>query len=135
MKDQLYFSKFQYEVLINKKVLICDDYKDISEVTKIILSESGYEVKNVYNCDNIVNDVEEFLPDVVLMDLRVPKKGGEYATKLLKSNEKTKLIPVLIFSANHQAVKIAEEVGADGFVSKPFDIDILTALIEHHINK
>ncbi len=120
---------------MNKKVLICDDDKDISEVTKIILSESGYEVKNVYNCDNIVNDVEEFLPDVVLMDLRVPKKGGEYATKLLKSNEKTKLIPVLIFSANHQAVKIAEEVGADGFVSKPFDIDILTALIEHHINK
>lgn len=118
---------------MNKKVLICDDDEDISEVTKIILTESGYDVKNVFNCDNILNDVEDFSPDVVLMDLRIPKKGGEYATKLLKSNENTKDIPVLIFSANHQAVKIAEDVGADGFVSKPFDIDILITIIEDHI--
>lgn len=118
---------------MSKKILICDDDKDIADVTSIILKESGFEVKSLYSCDTIFESIESFFPDLILMDLRIPKKGGEAITKELKANDKTKDIPVLIFSANHKAVKIAEDVGADGFIGKPFDIDILVSIIKHHV--
>ncbi len=118
---------------MKKKILICDDDKDIADVTSIILEESGFEVKTLYTCDAIFESIEIFTPDLILMDLRIPKKGGEATTRELKATEKTKDIPILIFSANHKALKIAEDIGADGFIGKPFDIDILVNIIKHHI--
>lgn len=118
---------------MSKKILVCDDDKDIADVTSIILKEDGFTVKTLSTCDTIFEDIEDFMPDLILMDLRIPKKGGEATTRELKANEKTKDIPVLIFSANHKAVKIAEEVGADGFIGKPFDIDVMINIIKHHI--
>ena len=116
-----------------KKILICDDDKDIADVTSIILEESGFKVKTLYSCETIFETIEIFTPDLILMDLRIPKKGGEAITRELKANDKTKNIPVLIFSANHKAVQIAENVGADGFIGKPFDIDVLVSIIKHHL--
>lgn len=118
---------------MGKKILICDDDRDIVEVTSLILKDDGYEVKAVYSSDNILEEVKEYAPDLILMDLRVPKKGGEEATRELKLDDKTKTIPVLVFSANHEAVKISKEIGADGFVSKPYDIDIFLEIIKHSI--
>lgn len=118
---------------MGKKILICDDDRDIVEVTSLILRDDGYEVKAVYSSDNIVEEVKDYEPNLILMDLRVPKKGGEEATRELKGDKKTEKIPVLIFSANHEAVKISKEIGADGFVSKPYDIDIFLEIIKHSI--
>jgi CheY-like chemotaxis protein len=118
---------------MGNKILICDDDRDIVEVTSLILKDDGYEIKAVFSSDNIVQEVKDFCPDLILMDLRVPKKGGEEATKELKDDKQTKDIPVLIFSANHEAVKISKEIGADGFVSKPYDIDIFLEIIKHSI--
>lgn len=118
---------------MDKRILICDDDKDIADVTSIILSEEGFKVKTLYTCDTIFEEIERFLPDLILMDLRIPKKGGEATTRELKANDKTKNIPVLIFSANHKAVKIADDVGADGFIGKPFDIDVLVNIVKHHL--
>ncbi|HLT23499.1 MAG TPA: response regulator [Ignavibacteria bacterium] len=118
---------------MGKKILICDDDRDIVEVTSLILRDDGYEVKAVYTSDNILEEVKEYTPDLVLMDLRVPRKGGEEATKEIKQDKKTREIPILVFSANHEAVKISKEIGADGFVSKPYDIDIFLEIIKHSI--
>jgi two-component system, OmpR family, alkaline phosphatase synthesis response regulator PhoP len=118
---------------MKKKVMICDDNEDILEVSKVILSMKGYEVQTVTNSDELFPAIEKQAPEVILMDLGIPEIGGAAATKQLKSNEKTKNIPVLIFSANPDIEKIAAQCGANGFLSKPFEIDMLEKAIENAI--
>jgi DNA-binding response OmpR family regulator len=113
-----------------RKILICDDDKDITEVTTVILEQEGFQVNYIHSCDRIFEIIAEYKPDLILMDLRIPKIGGEEITKEIKGNKKTKKIPVLVFSANHRAEKIADEIGADGFVNKPYDIDDLITKVK-----
>lgn len=115
---------------MSKKVLICDDDLDILEVTKIILQMKGFSVETRINCNHIFETVEEIKPDVILMDLWIPEIGGEAATSLLKNSEKTKGIPIILFSANNNLEKIAQSCGANHFLSKPFDINELEAVLE-----
>lgn len=117
----------------SKKILICDDDKDITEVTAVILEQEGFNVNYVHSCENIFEVIDNFKPNLILMDLRIPKTGGEEMTKKLKGNKKTKKIPVLVFSANHRARQIAGEIGADGFITKPYDINELITAVKHNL--
>jgi CheY-like chemotaxis protein len=67
------------------------------------------------------------------MDLRIPSFGGDRATEIIKNNEKTRHIPVIMYSADIRIETIAEKVHADAFIKKPFDIDEFIDLIEHKI--
>lgn len=118
------------------KILVFDDDEDILSVTRIVLSKKGYEVetRNILN-ENIVDQVLSVNPDLIMMDLRMPIIGGEEATTKLKANEKTKNIPIIIFSANTYVERIAEKVKADGYIFKPFDIHAFTDTIEAVVNK
>ena len=117
----------------NKCVLICDDDEDILEVTKTILSMRGYHVETINNCDNLLEVVKKVQPDIILMDLRIPEIGGEEATRILKSTDYSKDIPVFIFSANNDIERAAANAGADGFLRKHFEIKALEDIIEHHV--
>jgi len=117
---------------MKKNVMICDDDQDILEVTSLILQEKGYQVKTYTDCNHIFNKVEETKPDIILMDLWIPDLGGANVTMLLKNSEKTKNIPIVIFSANNDIEKVALDAGADGFLKKPFDINALEKVIEVH---
>lgn len=119
----------------NKCVMLCEDDEGILNVTKIVLEMSGYRVVAMDNCENIFQRIEEEKPDIILMDLWIPDVGGEVVTKQLKSNVDTMDIPVIIFSANNNTQKIAENIGADGFLCKPFEVSELEAVIESKIRK
>jgi CheY-like chemotaxis protein len=114
---------------MGKKILICDDDSDILELTESVLEAEGFIVNKAQNCDRIVEMILEKKPDIVLMDLKIPSIGGAEATRRIKGNSQTKQIPVLLFTANNIGAQIAEDVGADGIVEKPFDIDGLISLI------
>lgn len=120
---------------MNKCVLICDDDPDILEVTTLILRMKGYRVETSSNCDNIFQKVEMLRPDIILMDLWIPEIGGEKVTRMLKEDIRTRQIPVIIFSANNDAEKIAENVGAEGFICKPFEIKQLEEIIAKNLQK
>ncbi len=68
---------------------------------------------------------------MILMDLRIPKIGGEQATRLVKDKSTTKHIPVILFSAHKELEQACDRAKADGFLKKPFDVsdllDIITA--------
>jgi two-component system cell cycle response regulator DivK len=113
--------------------MICDDDHDILEVTAIILEQKGYRVVTYTDCNDIFDKIDEAKPDLILMDLWIPDMGGANVTMLLKSSDKTRNIPVVIFSANNDIAKVAEEVGADGFLKKPFDIKTLEQVIDSNI--
>ncbi len=118
-----------------KKILIFDDDTAILEVITIIFEENGYDVKISETSHDIIEKVADYQPDVILMDNWIPKIGGVEATKLLKSTEQFKHIPVIYVTANNDIVALASEAQADDYVSKPFNLDDLERMVEKHIKE
>ena len=115
-----------------KCVLIYDDDQEILFLCKIIL-EKYYHVETRMKCENIISDIGQIKPDIILMDLWIPVIGGEKAIALMKNDPLTQFIPVILFSANDEIDKICIKTGANGYISKPFDIDTLKEVIERNI--
>lgn len=108
-----------------KKILVVDDEPDILEFLQIIFEEEGYIVVTTDKGDYLEKLNNSALPDLVLLDMLLSGKDGREIVKHLKSHEKTKHIPVIMFSAHPSAGQTALIAGADDFVEKPFDIDTL----------
>jgi CheY-like chemotaxis protein len=119
---------------MNKTVLICDDDQDILDVTRTVLELRGFDVNTVGDCNNIVSVVKDLRPSLILMDLWIPEAGGAAATRMLKAEEHTRDIPVVLFSANNNIEKVAIECGADDFLRKPYDIKDLERKVEQFVN-
>lgn len=105
-----------------KCILIYDDDVEILTVCKAILAGKNYRIETLLHCENVIEDIQKIKPDIVLMDLWIPKIGGENAIKLMMENETIKNIPVILFSANDEIEKINDRIQAQGFLKKPFDI-------------
>jgi CheY-like chemotaxis protein len=118
-----------------KRILIFDDDTAILEVITIIFEENGYEVKISETSHDIIEKVTDYQPDVILMDNWIPKIGGVEATKLLKSTEEFKHIPVIYVTANNDIVALASEANADDYVSKPFNLDDLEIMVAKHLKE
>jgi DNA-binding response OmpR family regulator len=111
------------------RVMIFDDDADLLELCSIVLRSKNYFVKGINNCNDIIRDVREFSPNVILMDNWIPDSGGVKATRLLKKDLILRYIPVILFSANEKVRDLATEAGAEFYLPKPFDIDDLEAVI------
>jgi CheY-like chemotaxis protein len=107
------------------RVMIFDDDTDLLEVCGIVLKSKNYEVNGINRCNDILEEVRSFLPDVILMDNWIPDSGGVVATRQIKSDVGLRSIPVIFFSANDHVQELAEEAGAEFFLQKPFDIEEL----------
>lgn len=112
-----------------KRILICDDDSDILSICTYILEEQGWEVYTRTHCNDIIDVITDFKPQVILMDNWIPETGGIKATQAIKEVEEFKKIPVIYFSANNDIRSLAEQAGADTFLAKPFDIDELERVI------
>ena len=118
---------------MKKKILIYDDDQEILLLCKAILSKYDFVVETLSMCENILRDIQKFNPDLILMDLWIPQIGGEKAIEIIKQNETTKQLPVLIFSANADIKEISEKVNADGYIEKPFSISSFIETIKKHL--
>jgi DNA-binding response OmpR family regulator len=116
---------------MNKNIVIVDDDADILEVVKYILDEEGYHV-TLFDHLADVGEIAEKQPSVILLD---NKLAGVYSDSLcvaLKTDDTTKLIPVILVSAADNLEQIAHRVKADAFLPKPFDLDDLISLVKQH---
>ena len=120
---------------MEKSVLIFDDDVDILSILTYLLEEKGWKITTRTTCVNLLSDIEEAKPQVIMMDNWIPELGGKAATQLIKSHEEYKNIPVIYFSANNDVEKLAEEAGADTFLAKPFDLDDLESILSDILNK
>jgi DNA-binding NtrC family response regulator len=118
---------------MKKRILIFDDDLEILLVCKVILEQQNYHVETRTRCDNIIEDISDAKPDMILMDLWIPEIGGENAINLMKNNKATQHIPVILFSANAEIGKICDRSNANGFLKKPFEIAALLHIIESNI--
>lgn len=117
----------------NKRVFVFDDNADILELCTIILEDAGYDIRTSSTSNNIIDQVMAYTPDIIFMDNWLPDIGGIDATRALKAHAVLKDIPVIYFSANNDVKALADQAGADGYLSKPFDIEELEAIIDKHL--
>ncbi|WP_129717564.1 PleD family two-component system response regulator [Pedobacter sp. SYP-B3415] len=115
-----------------KKVLVCDDDEAILDVTTLVLEDSGYEVTPVIESTQIYDVIRQVKPDLLLLDLWMPDLSGEDITRFVKSDAELQNIPIIIISASSEGRRIAEEIKADGFLPKPFDIDGLIEMVARY---
>ncbi len=115
---------------MKKCILIYDDDVEILMVCKIILEGRNYKVETRSLSDDIIKDIGQVKPGLILMDLWIPTIGGENAISLARKNEATQQIPIILFSANAGIEEIFKRVGANGFLKKPFDVKEMLELIE-----
>ncbi len=104
------------------KILVVDDEPDTVNLTKVILEREGYWVTAASNGEEALTAVQMEQPDLVLLDLVMPGKSGLEVCKILKSQPKTKNLPVIMFTALGRDVdrKLTSAVGADAHFMKPF---------------
>ncbi len=111
------------------KILVVEDNKDILEVLDIILTDEGYEVISCSDGTSIDN-LKNINPRLILMDELLPGIKGSELCLRVKSDEELKHIPVILISASQSIESIAGKCGADAYVAKPFDIELLSSLVK-----
>ena len=112
-----------------KKIFIADDDEAIVDSTVLMLELMGYEVAYTYN-GAMVPAVIKNKPDLLLLDIWMSGIDGRDVCRLVKADPDTRDIPVLMISASRDIRESALASGADDFLEKPFDMDILLGKIE-----
>jgi CheY-like chemotaxis protein len=113
------------------KVLVVDDDQGIRELVATALSEEGYDVSGAADGAEALDRIAEVRPDVILLDMRMPVMDGwEFARRY--RSQPAPHAPIVIVTAALDVAKDAKEIGADGFLAKPFQLDDLVALVERH---
>lgn len=110
-------------------ILVVDDEADHRELMGGILEEMGYTVTLAENGRVALDKLEEHLPALVLLDLRMPVMSGWGVLEALKKMPRAKGIPVLVISGYGYEWE-AELIGAAGYISKPIDVDVLRRKVE-----
>jgi CheY-like chemotaxis protein len=118
-------------------VLVVEDYQDAREMYAAYLQFSGFDVAEAANGVEAVEKATELLPDIVLMDLALPRMDGWEATRRLKADPRTRHIPVVALTGHALAghAEGAREAGCDSFVTKPCLPDALVAEIRRLLDR
>lgn len=114
------------------KILIAEDERDIRELITFTLQHSGFDVVATADGESALELVGREMPDLVLLDVRMPRMDGYEVCRQIKSNHKLAEIPVAFLSAKGQEaeVRAGMEAGAQAYILKPFSMDELLSKIE-----
>ena len=118
-----------------KKILIVDDEQDIVESLKFVLEASDFTCYCAYNGEDGLRLAKELVPDLIILDVMMPKINGFKISRLLKYDAKYKNIPILMVTARTQEEDklIVEETGADEYITKPFELDEVVKKVEQYL--
>lgn len=117
------------------KVLIIDDDPDVRTLMDVLLRKQGYEVETASRKEEIVEKLQQFHPSVILLDVLLSGADGRQICKDLKENQRTKNIPVIMFSAHPGAADKIDSYGADDFISKPLNAEILLEKLDKQLKQ
>ncbi|MCO5935785.1 MULTISPECIES: response regulator transcription factor [Mucilaginibacter] len=117
-----------------KRILVLDDNQDILDIVHETLTYENFDVKSTGASENVMPFVEEFKPDLVILDYRVAGQNGGELCRSIKAHPKFGNVPVIIFSAyiNHEADLYA--YGCDAIINKPFDLTELVDKVNNLIS-
>ena len=118
--------------MTQKKILIVEDEPDILDTMKFRLESEGYEVVTAVDGMEALYKGREEAPDLIILDIILPKMDGFQVCRDLKGDPKYHQIPIIVVSAKAQAVDQVEGMrcGADEYMTKPFDSDELVKMVK-----
>jgi len=119
--------------LVNNKILVVDDDRDILTFLQILLTKYKYIVQSVFRWELIDKTIELFSPDLIILDICLSGADGRTICKTLKTHVDTKHIPIILFSANTNVEKSFTDYDANDFIGKPFEIDDLLNKVMMHL--
>ena len=114
------------------KILVVDDDPALTKLVKTILEAEDYMVYSAESGEEALGEVPKLRPDLIILDIILPGIDGYDTCKILKTDDHTSLIPVIILSIKCSVKDriIGLNIGADDYITKPFDPDELTARVE-----
>jgi len=115
------------------KILIVDDDADTVELLTKRLRAEGYNTSEAYDGEQALQQTNEYSPDLIILDIKMPKIDGYEVCRRLKSSEDTKLIPVIMLTVKKQVPEKVKglDVGADDYIPKPFDYRELSHRVKY----
>lgn len=112
-----------------------DNDESILEVMQEALTYEGFEVKCIQESDHILDTIRQFKPDLLITDYLLNGINGGEICHMLKTNNETTSVPVMIISAYPRVLKSLGDYGSDDFIAKPFDLNELMWRIKKLIYK
>jgi len=117
-------------------ILLVDDERDILSVVLSRLENSGYKVLTAVDAEEALVLLQKQAPDLILLDLILPKMQGDQLCRIIKDDPQYKAIPVILFTASVIRIpEIVKDAGADDYVVKPFEPDELLGKIKKLIEE
>lgn len=117
---------------MKKRILVVDDEVPLVRLVKVKLESHHYEVLTAHDGQEGLEKARREKPDLIILDIMLPKMNGYEICQLLKFDEKYSKIPVVMLTAKVQEEDkaLGKETGADEYMTKPFDMNDLLAVIE-----
>jgi len=118
-----------------QKILVVDDERLIQRVTRFILERAGYSVQVAADGKEALQLARELRPGLILLDIQLPQMDGFDVLAILRQNQETQKIPVVLMSALAEATDRArgQQLGAAEYLTKPFEAPDLLACVTRHI--
>lgn len=116
----------------DKLVLVVDDDVELQGMVQTLLNGAGYRVATATDGGQALEKVEQEMPNLILLDMKMPGMDGwKFAREFRARHNRS--VPIVVVTAAEDARKRAEEVGAEGHLGKPFEIDELLHLVEQFL--
>ncbi|MGO1368290.1 response regulator [Senegalia sp. (in: firmicutes)] len=118
--------------MIYKKILVVDDEENIVELIKYNLKNNGYDIITAFDGNEAYTKAIEENPDLILLDIMLPILDGIEVCKKLKRNKQSENIPIIMLTAKREETDkvLGLEIGADDYITKPFNIRELIARVK-----
>jgi two-component system, OmpR family, response regulator VicR len=120
--------------LYMNKILVVDDDADILMLVKTILTMNKFEVEAISRWEKLDHSINNFKPDLVLLDVSLIGADGRDLCKKMKQEAATQHIPVILFSANADMGNYIQDCKAEAFIAKPFELSHLLKTIRLYLN-
>ncbi|MBN1526268.1 MAG: response regulator [Candidatus Omnitrophica bacterium] len=117
---------------MSKKILLVDDEKDFAQFLKLNLETHGYEADAAYDGEAAIDKVRKEKPDLIILDIMLPKIDGYRVCNMLRNEYEYRNIPIIMLTARSGMGDVAAgmEMGAISYISKPFRLDALLGIID-----
>ncbi len=120
-----------------KRVLVIDDYPQVVELLKMRLESAGYQVLVAYDGQEGLVKARQEKPDLIILDIMLPKMNGYKVCRFLKFDKKYRHIPIVMLTsrAKPSDAEIGMKMGADEYLFKPYNPKQLLAVVKKYVEK
>ncbi len=115
-----------------KKILVVEDEPDLQDILKHVLEDGGYAVQCASNGKEGLRLYEEFVPNLILLDVHLPDMSGFDVCRKIRTDQSRPKTPIIICSVRSEVAPVTEglDAGADDYILKPFEVDELLERVE-----